>query len=629
MPFGAGSRQELSKRLGIQAGNTMAEVHSPRSPETWVGSTDRAEKRRVFTIRIQPRYFICQKGKGGRLSLFSSEPYSKTASGLLKMAYFAIACLLVCAAGISTHLNIFIKGDWDRHAEALFYVFFAPLLLSLSLPVFFFSSTSFNLRLALLLLSFDSGLCLSIFTYRYFFHPLRHFPGPRTARLSSIWSVRDAVLRSQWQLQVHQLHQDYGDFVRIKPNEISINDPGVIKDIYGISTKCTKGPFYDMNYPHKSLQMTRSKAFHSKRRRLWDRAFTSQALAGYEPHILRHCQTFLEIVRLREGRPLEVTNLVTSFAWDSMGILVSGKSFNMLRGTSHTMLNQLKEYAPIACLLLWAPWPIILARNLPVIKSRTTKLIEWYTHYISERKKADLSHDLFSYLIRDFHSSSSHDGKATDQDLVFDTELAVIAGSDTTACALSSALFFLAKHPKTFQKLREEIEASVDPGELLYHSVLMGKPYLDGCINESLRLCPPTPSGLPRETGPDGLTIAGTHIPPRTTVSVPTYTTHRDPRNFREPEKFVPERWFSIPEMVIRKEAFIPFSRGPYSCVGKPFAMMELRLLLATIVREFDLEFPSGEEPLSIDTLGGTGPLDCFITRVPCYRLVFKERVKK
>ncbi|KAL2857963.1 cytochrome P450 [Aspergillus pseudoustus] len=94
------------------------------------------------------------------------------------------------------------------------------------------------------------------------------------------------------------------------------------------------------------------------------------------------------------------------------------------------------------------------------------------------------------------------------------------------------------------------------------------------------------------------------YIPPRTTVLVPLYTVHRDPRNFREPEQFIPERWSSTPEQIIRKKAVrFVLSTGTYSCVAKPFAMMELRLLLATIIGNFDLEAPASDVPQSFDTM--------------------------
>lgn len=60
------------------------------------------------------------------------------------------------------------------------------------------------------------------------------------------------------------------------PRALSINNAEAIQDIYGYTSKCTKGPFYDLNYPGRSLHMTRDRKFHSQRRKLWDRAFTTR-----------------------------------------------------------------------------------------------------------------------------------------------------------------------------------------------------------------------------------------------------------------------------------------------------------------------------------------------------------------
>jgi hypothetical protein len=56
---------------------------------------------------------------------------------------------------------------------------------------------------------------------------------------------------------------------------------------------------------------------------------------------------------------------------------------------------------------------------------------------------------------------------------------------------------------------------------------------------------------------------------------------------------------------------------------------MELRLLLATIVKNFDLEFPPGDEPESLERIGVTGPQDCFVARIPSFYLIFKARAKE
>ena len=58
------------------------------------------------------------------------------------------------------------------------------------------------------------------------------------------------------------------------PREISVNNAAAVRDIHGYGSVCLKGSFYDLNYPSRSLQMTRDKAFHSRRRRTWDRGFS-------------------------------------------------------------------------------------------------------------------------------------------------------------------------------------------------------------------------------------------------------------------------------------------------------------------------------------------------------------------
>lgn len=135
--------------------------------------------------------------------------------------------------------------------------------------------------------------------------------------------------------------------------------------------------------------------------------------------------------------------------------------------------------------------------------------------------------DLFSYLIAEPPSGSDDTLKVTDGDLVIESELAIGAGSQTTASTMNALLFLLAKHPATYRKLQEEIDSALSPDTPLSHSALTGKPYLESCINEVMRLYPAVMSGVPRETGPRGLTIDSVFIPAYTTVSVPTYTVQR------------------------------------------------------------------------------------------------------
>ncbi|PYI14220.1 cytochrome P450 [Aspergillus violaceofuscus CBS 115571] len=535
-------------------------------------------------------------------------------------------CILATVLGVTGHLGLFIHSECDVYAFPVL----ATLGLGPAVVLVLLAGAGYYNAFWLTLnavVSYNASLGLSIAVYRYFFHALRRFPGPRLARISALWSLKAAVVNAKWHLRVQELHRQHGTFVRIKPREISIDDPAAIKAIHGPGTSCVKGPFYDLNYPNHSLQMTRDKAFHTKRRRLWDRGFSPRALAGYEPFILDHCRVLAEIIESRAPHKQEVNELVAAFTWDSMGVLAFGKSFNMLQGAPPSKIQQMKDLGRIASVLQCASWIAQLVRNAPVLRAKNQHWLDWCSEQLEKRKQMELNHqDLFSYLIEGALANNEGQMKSEiDQDLVYDSELTITAGSDTTAATVSALLYLLAQHPDKLQKLQQEVDSSIPAGEEVTHAALAGKPWLESCINEGLRMYPSVASGVPRETGPEGLTFAGVYIPPRTIVSTPTYTIHRDPRNFVDPDSFVPERWSSKPEMVLCKEAFKSFSSGKYACAGKQFAIMEMRLVVATIVKNFDLEFPPGEGQEPLEKVGH-GVLDCFTAHIPDYHLIFRPR---
>jgi cytochrome P450 len=83
----------------------------------------------------------------------------------------------------------------------------------------------------------------------------------------------------------------------------------------------------------------------------------------------------------------------------------------------------------------------------------------------------------------------------------------------------------------------------------------------------------------------------------RTSVNIPPYTLHHDPRYFSNPEKFIPERWLADeadPSFIHNEAGYIPFSVGPANCVGKNLAMLEMRMVLAYVLQAFELRFADG-----------------------------------
>ena len=109
---------------------------------------------------------------------------------------------------------------------------------------------------------------------------------------------------------------------------------------------------------------------------------------------------------------------------------------------------------------------------------------------------------------------------------------------------------------------------------------------------------PPVPQGMTRNTPPSAKStlIAGCDIPADTIVSVQTYTVQRDERYFVNPDSWIPERWTTKSDLVKDKRAWIPFSIGPFNCVGKYFALMESKIFLAKVVCAFNICLPEGDD---------------------------------
>jgi cytochrome P450 len=104
------------------------------------------------------------------------------------------------------------------------------------------------------------------------------------------------------------------------------------------------------------------------------------------------------------------------------------------------------------------------------------------------------------------------------------------------------------------------------------------------------------------------LTRCRSYIPEYTNVRIHFWSVHRDPRNFSHPDTFFPDRWLiadglqAAPEPLVHNpSAFVPFSFGPWNCVGKNLALLELRCVTVHIVQRLSLRFQDGYDPAEWD----------------------------
>lgn len=186
------------------------------------------------------------------------------------------------AAGVFLHIAVFRHGEWDAHSLTLLQAT-ALLLAVLSLSAHAIlpesaADAAAAVQHALLWTGAAvAGLYASITVYRATpFHRLHRFPGPAPARLSQLYMTWRSLRRGQVYEDVRALHARHGDYVRVGPSELSIADPAAFGAVHSAASQCERGPWYNILNPTISLQMVRDRKEHGRRRKAWDRAFSSK-----------------------------------------------------------------------------------------------------------------------------------------------------------------------------------------------------------------------------------------------------------------------------------------------------------------------------------------------------------------
>ncbi|KAK7395753.1 hypothetical protein VNO78_16320 [Psophocarpus tetragonolobus] len=180
----------------------------------------------------------------------------------------------------------------------------------------------------------------------------------------------------------------------------------------------------------------------------------------------------------------------------------------------------------------------------------------------------------------------------------------ILAGIDTSVATIVWAMTALMKNPRVMKKVQEEIRNKFGDGKCFIEEDNIQKlPYLKAVIKEAMRLYPPVPLLLPRETIKK-CSIGGYKIPEKTLVYVNAWAVHRDPKTWNEAEEFYPER-FLEGEIDFRGCGFelIPFGGGRRICPGLHMGIITVELVLANLLFSFDWELPQGVKREDIDIL--------------------------
>lgn len=264
---------------------------------------------------------------------------------------------------------------------------------------------------------------------------------------------------------------------------------------------------------------------------------------------------------------------------------------------------------------------------------REAIITRWEETKWTEKPRSKLSIDLVLSAIRDGSPSFSNPTRTLDKtNLSLATDqikTLLLGGHDTTAATLCYTICLLSQHPEILARIREEHSRLVTPtmtrNEAIQSIVsnlssLTNLPYTHAVIKESMRIYPTSNNARVQPPNSPLRTITTKHDPSTPLpLSVPctnqnlwlaTYLTHHDPDIWADDNKFIPDRF--LPDSDYAKahpfpsHAWRPFEKGPRACIGMEQAMVEMRLALIMLLREFDFEmrYPK-DAPRAPESLGG------------------------
>ena len=327
--------------------------------------------------------------------------------------------------------------------------------------------------------------------------------------------------------------------------------------------------------------------FWRRQRRLAQPAFHHQRINSYAETMVNFTERMLD--RWGDGRTLDAHEEMMMLTRAIVAqTLFSADVSGDARDIGDALSRIVKPFASQATL----KW--ILDNRLPtpahIRFNRDVRRIDRFVYRLIEERRAsgEDTGDLLSMLL----SARDEDGSGmSDKQLRDELMTIFLAGHETTALALTWAWVLLAQNPEAEAKLAAELE-EVLGGRAPTAEDLPRLRYADWVVKESMRLYPPA-WGVGREAVRE-CEVGGFRVPAGMQVFAFQWVVQRDPRWFRDPLAFRPERWGEESISQIPRYAYFPFGGGPRLCIGNYFATMEAVLLLATVARRFRLRLAEG-----------------------------------
>ncbi|KAK8011102.1 Cytochrome P450 monooxygenase alt3 [Apiospora arundinis] len=422
------------------------------------------------------------------------------------------------------------------------------------------------------------GIGLTVFAYiilvriiyNLYFHPLRNFPGPRLWAISRIpWHYVNLRGRITW--RIRELHDQYGPVVRIAPDELSYTTSSAWKKIYGQRTpefpKALDGRgIAPTSIGGRPSLMTETQENHLRLRRAINPAFSERALREQEHYLQTHSNKLVRILREKSDKgPVDMTTYFFVIAFDIVSgeYSLTGAFLRPLLPLPLLISAQDLAFGEPAGFLdnVDQPWLQVILDRAKAIKYY--QLAVWYgffplldyitPKYVMESRKSHIAlteakldkrmnaekpgKDFMSFILENDDPAVE---KLSKVEMLMLASNFIVAGSGTSAGGMSGLTYLLLRNPDKLEKLKKEIRETFKTNEEITMVGTAKCKYLNACIEEGMRMYPPTPGSLPRIVPGKGQEIDGKWVKGGMAVAVNQFSAGTSELNFKRAREFHP-----------------------------------------------------------------------------------------
>ncbi|NWI07563.1 CP3AD protein, partial [Tichodroma muraria] len=351
--------------------------------------------------------------------------------------------------------------------------------------------------------------------------------------------------------------------------------------------------------------------------------FTSGKLKEMFPIMKHYGEVLVKNVQkqVKENSSISVKDIFGTYSMDVVTSTSFGVNIDSMNNPKDPFVREMKKlvkfdfFNPVFILSFAFPFliPIMAKMNVNIFPSDAVDFFMRSLAKIKQEREKEAHKgrvDFLQLMIESQRSASqgnnkeNHSYKAlTDTEVLAQAFIFIFAGYEPTSSSLGYLAYELAMHPDVQEKVIQEIDTVLSNKAPLTYDAVMKLEYLDMTVNETLRMYPL--GGRIERTCKKDVEINGVTIPKGVVVTIPPYILHRDPEYWPNPDEFRPERFRKENKESIDPYTYLPFGAGPRNCIGMRFALLTLKVAIASLLQHFTFQTCKETQiPIKLSSVG-------------------------